>query len=57
MTMAVDLPVAVPSLVGSLLSVIGTAFILVAYYTLPPERSHIRHPLIFNLAVAGVWSP
>ncbi|KUJ13432.1 uncharacterized protein LY89DRAFT_721442 [Mollisia scopiformis] len=48
----VDLAEAVPALVGSILSAIGTLFILATYYFIPPNPTHIRHTLIRNLAVA-----
>ncbi|KAF8856660.1 hypothetical protein BDZ45DRAFT_727340 [Acephala macrosclerotiorum] len=49
---AVDLAVAIPTLVGSLLSSIGTCFILLTYIFLPPKLNHVRHTLIRNLAVS-----
>jgi len=51
---AVDLAVAIPTLVGSLLSFLGTGFILATYIFMPPKPSHIRHTLICNLIVAGM---
>ncbi|KAH7327066.1 hypothetical protein BKA65DRAFT_61861 [Rhexocercosporidium sp. MPI-PUGE-AT-0058] len=48
---AVDLPLVVVTLTGSLLSFLGTAFILICYLILPQKR-HIRHALIINLTVA-----
>lgn len=53
-TSAVAFAVAIPTLVGSLLSVVGTGFIIATYVLMPRESSHIRHALIFNLAVAGM---
>ncbi|KAH6672600.1 hypothetical protein B0J14DRAFT_668937 [Halenospora varia] len=49
---SVDLAIAIPTLVGSLLSTIGTVFIIATYIIMPPKRSHIRHALICNLAAA-----
>ncbi|KAI9827296.1 MAG: hypothetical protein M1832_005434 [Thelocarpon impressellum] len=39
------------TLIGSLLSMIGSGFILICYAVLPQKR-HFRHALIINLAVA-----
>lgn len=50
--MAIDLPLVIVTLTGSLLSLLGTAFILICYLILPQKR-HIRHALIINLTVAG----
>ncbi len=47
-----DLPRVIPTLIGSLLSMLGAGFILVCYAILPQKR-HFRHALIINLAVAG----
>ncbi|CAL3970132.1 unnamed protein product [Diplocarpon coronariae] len=49
--MAVEIPLVVLNLTGSLLSVCGTLFILICYMILPQKR-HIRHALIINLTVA-----
>ncbi|KAG4412268.1 hypothetical protein IFR04_014594 [Cadophora malorum] len=49
--MAIDLPLVIVTLTGSLLSLLGTAFILICYLILPQKR-HIRHALIINLTVA-----
>ncbi|PBP26734.1 hypothetical protein BUE80_DR002314 [Diplocarpon rosae] len=49
--MAVETPLVVLTLTGSLLSVCGTLFILICYMILPQKR-HIRHALIINLTVA-----
>lgn len=49
----VDVPLVVVTLTGSLLSLLGTAFILICYMILPQKR-HIRHALIINLTVAGM---
>lgn len=45
--------VAAPTLVGSILSTIGTRSMLATYIFLPPKLEYIRHILIRNLAVAG----
>ncbi|KAK0113453.1 hypothetical protein ONS95_013711 [Cadophora gregata] len=47
----VDLPLVIVTLTGSLLSFLGTTFILICYLILPQKR-HIRHALIINLTVA-----
>ncbi|KAH9224328.1 hypothetical protein DL95DRAFT_379269 [Leptodontidium sp. 2 PMI_412] len=47
----IDLPLVIVTLTGSLLSFLGTAFILICYLILPQKR-HIRHALIINLTVA-----
>lgn len=49
----IDLPLVIVTLTGSLLSFLGTAFILICYLILPQKR-HIRHALIINLTVAGM---
>ncbi|KAF8853791.1 hypothetical protein BDZ45DRAFT_694001 [Acephala macrosclerotiorum] len=46
-----DLAVAVPTLVGSILSMFAAGFIFLCYLILPPQR-HFRHTLILNLAAA-----
>ncbi|CZR56355.1 uncharacterized protein PAC_06243 [Phialocephala subalpina] len=46
-----DLVVAVPTLVGSVLSMFAAGFIFLCYLILPPQR-HFRHTLILNLAAA-----
>lgn len=48
----VDLARSILTLVGHFLSVCGAGTILVCYAILP-QRRHIRHALIINLAVAG----
>lgn len=50
----VDLAVAIPTLIGSLLSTLGTSLILATYIFIPPTPHHVRHILIRNLAVAGM---
>ena len=37
---------------GSVLSILGTLFVLISYLILP-HKKHIRHALIINLTVAG----
>jgi hypothetical protein len=51
-----DMGVAISAvtLTASSLSVIGSGFILVCYRILP-VKYHIRHVLILNLAVAGMY--
>ena len=49
----IDYAVAVPSLIGSLLSAVGAGFIVLAYIVLPLNARHVRHILILNLATAG----
>lgn len=51
----VDLARSILTLVGYFLSVCGASTILVSYVILP-QRRHIRHALIINLAVAGELS-
>jgi hypothetical protein len=51
-----DLAVAVPTLVGSILSMFAAGFIFLCYLILPPQR-HFRHTLILNLAAAGKANP
>lgn len=48
----IDIPLVAVTLTGSLLSVLGTTFILICYMILPQKR-HIRHALIINLTIAG----
>ncbi|OGM45383.1 hypothetical protein ABOM_005600 [Aspergillus bombycis] len=48
--MAVDLAVSVPTLVGSLLSALASAFVLVIFAISP--KNHFRHWLILNLTIA-----
>lgn len=47
-----DLALAVPTLVGSILSMFAAGIIFLCYLILPPQR-HFRHTLILNLAAAG----
>lgn len=49
-----DLAVAIPTLVGSVLSMFAAGSIFLCYLVLPPQR-HFRHTLILNLAAAGEW--
>jgi len=49
----IDYAIVVPSLVGTLLSTVGAAFIVVAYFFLRLKSTHFRHVLIGNLAIAG----
>ncbi|KAJ5041812.1 uncharacterized protein L3040_005378 [Drepanopeziza brunnea f. sp. 'multigermtubi'] len=51
--MTIDTPLVALTLTGSLLSVLGTTFILVCYMILPQKR-HIRHALIINLTIADL---
>jgi hypothetical protein len=48
----IDLAVAIPTLIGSILSMFAAGFIFICYLILPPQR-HFRHTLILNLAAAG----
>jgi hypothetical protein len=47
-----SLAVAIPTLVGSILSMLAAGLIFLCYLILPPQR-HFRHTLILNLAAAG----
>ena len=47
-----DLAVAIPTLVGSILSMFAAGFVVTCYLILPPQK-HFRHTLILNLACAG----
>ena len=49
----IDYAIVIPSLVGTLLSTVGAAFIVVAYFFLRLKSTHFRHVLIGNLAIAG----
>lgn len=49
--MAIDLAVSVPTVVGSLLSALASAFVLVIFAISP--KNHLRHWLILNLTIAG----
>jgi hypothetical protein len=51
-----DLTIAVPTLVGSILSMFAAGFIFMCYLVLPPQK-HFRHTLILNLAFAGKFGP
>ncbi|RDW82358.1 hypothetical protein BP6252_03470 [Coleophoma cylindrospora] len=46
-----DLAVAIPTLVGSIVSMLASGTMLLCYCVLPPQR-HFRHTLIINLATA-----
>ncbi|KNG86222.1 hypothetical protein ANOM_005988 [Aspergillus nomiae NRRL 13137] len=48
--MAVDLAVSIPTVVGSLLSALASAFVLVIFAISP--KNHFRHWLILNLTIA-----
>ena len=50
---AIDFAVAIPTLVGSLVSTIGAGFIVLSYGIFRLELDHFRHKLILNLAIAG----
>lgn len=47
-----DLAIAVPTFIGSLLSFVATSAAIVMHIVNPPKR-HFRHALIINLLVAG----
>ena len=47
-----DLAIAVPTLIGSVLSMFAAGFIFL-YYIVLPSQKHFRHTLILNLAFAG----
>lgn len=47
-----DLAIAVPTLVGSYLSMLAAGSVFICYLVLPPQK-HFRHTLIMNLAGAG----
>lgn len=46
--------VSIPTLIGSVLSSLAAAAVLISYAILPIKR-HFRHALIINLAVAGIY--
>ncbi|OCK85490.1 hypothetical protein K432DRAFT_421753 [Lepidopterella palustris CBS 459.81] len=48
-----DPAVSIPTLIGSLLSALGSSLILMCYLFLPDKR-HYRHILIMNLAIADL---
>ncbi|KAK8101990.1 hypothetical protein PG999_012364 [Apiospora kogelbergensis] len=48
---SINLAVAIPTLVGSILSLLATSIALVAHVVAPPGR-HFRHALILNLLIA-----
>jgi hypothetical protein len=48
----VDLVLAGITVTVSLLSFVGTAFILI-YYLILPHKRHVRHALIMNLTLVG----
>jgi hypothetical protein len=52
---AVSIAVAIVTAIASVMSVIGSAFILVCYTILPLDY-HFRHVLILNLAISGMIS-
>ena len=51
---SVDLLEASINATGSLLSILGTGFIIICYIILP-TRKHIRHAFILNLTIAGMF--
>ncbi|OWP01765.1 hypothetical protein B2J93_3427 [Marssonina coronariae] len=51
----VDFAVAIPTLVGSYLSMFAAGSILICYFVLP-SQSHFRHTLIINLACADFFN-
>ena len=50
-----DLAVAIPTFIGSFLSMLAAGFIFMCYVVLPSQK-HFRHTLILNLACAGTFS-
>lgn len=52
----VDLTSAIPTFIGSVLSMFAAGSIFACYMILPP-RKHFRHTLILNLAAAGKPDP
>ncbi|KAE9364457.1 hypothetical protein N431DRAFT_519914 [Stipitochalara longipes BDJ] len=50
-----DPAVAIPTLVGSVLSMFAGGFIFLCYIVLPPQK-HFRHTLILNLAFADFFN-
>ncbi|KAF4457137.1 hypothetical protein F53441_925 [Fusarium austroafricanum] len=47
-----NLPISIPTLIGSLLSCIASFFALCLHAIVPPPRRHFRHALIVNLLIA-----
>lgn len=52
----VDLAIAVPTFIGSVLSFVATTIAIALHVYKPPKR-HFRHALIINLLVAGQSTP
>ncbi|EKD14704.1 hypothetical protein MBM_06915 [Drepanopeziza brunnea f. sp. 'multigermtubi' MB_m1] len=50
----VDFAAAIPTLVGSYLSAIAAASVIICYFVLSPSQKHFRHTLILNLASADL---
>ncbi|KAH6707520.1 hypothetical protein BKA61DRAFT_678918 [Leptodontidium sp. MPI-SDFR-AT-0119] len=50
-----DLAIAVPTLVGSYLSMLAAGSVFICYLILPPQK-HFRHTLIMNLAGADFFN-
>lgn len=48
-----ELAVAVPTFIGSLMSFLATTTAIVFHIVYPPQR-HFRHALVINLLVAGM---
>jgi hypothetical protein len=51
--MPYDLTIAIPTLVGSLLSFVATSAVLVSYIVYADQQRSFRHALVLNLALAG----
>lgn len=51
--MVYDGQVLIPTLIGSLLSCIATACVLIAYVKYAAQQRSFRHALVLNLALAG----
>jgi hypothetical protein len=49
----IELAVAIPTFIGSLLSFLATSIAIIFHIISPPSR-HFRHALIINLLVAGM---
>ncbi|KAK1515742.1 uncharacterized protein CCOS01_12940 [Colletotrichum costaricense] len=48
----VDLAVAIPTFIGSVLSALFTFAVLILHFISPPRRRHVRHALIVNLLLS-----
>lgn len=51
--MPYNLTVAIPTLVGSLLSFVATSCVLISYIVYADQQRSFRHALVLNLALAG----